>query len=210
MKKIFIVMSVLTVILLIGLGFFLVSMSNYGPKFEQVQYLTAPRIITKTDMKALVVEAIGDPNKTVGPAFGLLFKTFYNMKDRPKGHAMEAPRARWPKPLTTPKNEWIGIYAMPVPSMVTAMPDVKSKSGLRVELRDWRYGEVAEILHVGPYSKEEATVEKLRQFIAQNGYEICGAHEEEYLKGPGFLPTNPEKYLTIIRYQVKKTVQEAK
>ena len=210
MKKFFIIVSILTVVLLIGLGFFLVSMGNYGPKFEDVKNLAAPRIIAKPDIKAIVVEAIGDPNKTVGPAFGLLFKTFYKMKDKPKGHAMESPRARWPKPLTTPKNEWVGYYAMPVPSTNTILPDVKSKSGLRVELRDWQYGEVAEILHVGPYSKEVPTVEKLRQFIAQNGYEICGDHEEEYLKGPGFLATNPEKYLTIIRYQVRKTVKEAK
>jgi hypothetical protein len=209
MKKVFIIISILMIVLLIGLGFFLVSMSNYGPKFEDVKNLTAPRIITKPNIKAIVVEAIGDPNQTVGPAFSLLFKTFYKIKKRPKSN-IEAPRARWPKPLTTPKNEWVGAYAMPVPPAITSLPDVKSKSGLHVELREWKYGEVAEILHVGPYGKEVPTVEKLKAFIAQNGYEICGDHEEEYLKGPGFLPTNPEKYLTIIRYQVKKTSKEAK
>ncbi len=32
-----------------------------------------------------------------------------------------------------------------------------------------------------------------------------GEHEEEYLKGPGMFGTGgPEKYLTIIRYRLKK------
>jgi hypothetical protein len=204
MKKIIIIVGIIAAVVLIGIGFFLFSMSNYGPKFEEVKQLLEPRIVTKAPQKVMVVEAIGDPNQTVGPAFGLLFQTYYKMKDRPKGHSMEAPRARWPKPLTTPKNEWVGMYAMPVPLTVKDLPVVKSKEGLHVELREWQYGEVAEILHVGPYSKEEATVEKLKKFITQSKYEICGAHEEEYLKGPGLLPTNPEKYLTIIRYQVRK------
>ena len=204
MKKVLIIIGIVFVVVLIGAGFLLYSMSNYGPSFEEVQHLSSPRIITKPSVKALVVEATGDPSATVGPAFGLLFKTFYKIKNRPKGKNMEAPRARWPKPLETPKNEWLGIYAMPVPSSVTSLPDVPSKDTLHVVLKEWQYGEVAEILHVGPYKAEQPTVEKLKRFIAQEGYEICGAHEEEYLKGPSFLPTNPENYLTIIRYRVRK------
>jgi hypothetical protein len=179
-------------------------MSNYGPKFEDVKQLLEPRMVTKTSPKVLVVEATGDPNQTYGRAFGLLFKAYFKIKDRPKGHSIEAPRARWPKPLTTPKNEWVGMYALPVPSTVKDLAVVKSKEGLHVELGEWHYGEVAEILHVGPYSKEEVTVKKLKRFITQSTYEICGPHEEEYLKGPGLFRTNPEKYLTIIRYQVRK------
>ena len=34
---------------------------------------------------------------------------------------------------------------------------------------------------------------------------MVGEHEEEYLRGPGmFSKGDPEKYLTIIRYRVKK------
>ncbi len=207
MKKVFIIVGAIVVLILIGIGFFLFSMSNYGPKLKEVKHLMDPRIITKENVKVLVVNATGDPAATVGPAMGLLFKTYFKMKDAPKGRTMEAPRARWPKPLTTPRNEWLGIYAMPVPSSVASVPAVESKEGLKVELEEWRYGEVAEILHVGPYSGEEATVEKLKRFITQNNYEICGDHEEEYLKGPGFLPTNPKNYLTIIRYQVRKVAK---
>ncbi len=145
------------------------------------------------------------PNEFGGKAFGLLFKTYFKIKGTPKGSKQPAPRARWPVSLDSPQSEWIGRYAMPVPEDTTELPEYKAEPGLTMELTTWEYGEVAEILHIGPYDKEEPTIEKLHNFIAQNGYEIIGEHEEEYLKGPGmFFKGNPEKYYTIIRYQVKK------
>ena len=76
---------------------------------------------------------------------------------------------------------------------------------MKASLETWEYGEVAEILHIGPYNKEEPTVNKLMNFIKEQGYEVAGLHEEEYLKGPTMAgPGDPEKYLTIIRYRVKK------
>jgi hypothetical protein len=47
-------------------------------------------------------------------------------------------------------------------------------------------------------------VDKLREFVAAEGFEIAGQHEEEYLKGPGmFFRGNPDNYLTILRYPVR-------
>jgi hypothetical protein len=64
---------------------------------------------------------------------------------------------------------------------------------------------VAEILHVGRYDDEGPTIRRLLEFIKASGYSVAGEHEEEYLKGPGmFGPGNPEKYLTIIRYPVRR------
>jgi hypothetical protein len=200
-KSAVVVVTVITVIVAC-IVIFLFMMGSYGPKLEEVKYLLEPRIITKENTNALVVEATGDPSNTVGPAFGLLFKAYFKLKDAPKGKKMACPMARWPRPLETPKDQWLGIYGMPVPESVREVPPVKSGKGLTVELREWSYGEVAEILHVGPYASEDTTVNKLKSFIDEQGYDICGPHEEEYLKGPSFIPTNPEKYLTIIRYQV--------
>ncbi|MCK9244452.1 MAG: GyrI-like domain-containing protein, partial [Candidatus Marinimicrobia bacterium] len=59
--------------------------------------------------------------------------------------------------------------------------------------------------HVGPYTTEPPTIQKLMDYITSQGYTIIGPHEEEYLKGPTmFGKGNPEKYKTIIRYQVAK------
>ncbi|MBU2555055.1 MAG: hypothetical protein KKF98_11405 [Bacteroidetes bacterium] len=155
--------------------------------------------------KMVVVEAKGDPNVVGGKAFRLLFKTYFKIKGTSKGPKQPAPRARWPRSLDIPKSEWVGFYAMPVPEQTVQLPVYKAETGLKVELTTWEYGDVAEILHIGPYSKEESAIKRLVDFIKEQGYEIVGNHEEEYIKGPGmFLKGNPEKYITIIRYRVKK------
>ncbi len=160
--------------------------------------LKAPRLTTKPDQKMLVVEAKGDPNTAGGAAFGLLFKTFFSLP----GVQMAPPRARWSSPDLgrDDKSAWVGYYALPLPESVTGLP--AGLQGVKIEV--WKYGEVAEILHVGAYDKETPTIEALHKHIADKGYEIAGMHEEEYLVGPGMGNAPPESYRTIIRYQVKK------
>jgi hypothetical protein len=157
--------------------------------------LKTPRLTTMARQKMIVVEAKGDPNVVGKDAFGLLFKTFFSLK----GVQMAAPRARFPNIDTDPKDQWVGVYGLPIPDSVTELPD--GTQGVRIE--DWEYGEVAEILHVGPYSEEAPTIAKLHEFIRESGYEIAGPHEEEYLKGPG-MAASPADYWTIIRYPAKK------
>ncbi|MFH1562725.1 MAG: GyrI-like domain-containing protein [Nitrospirota bacterium] len=174
-----------------------------APRFSEYEHLKEPAIRTMPGQKMITVEAKGAPNVTGGKAFGLLYKTIYQLKV--KGIGKTAPRARWPKGLDTPKDEWVSIYGLPVPEGVESLPTQKSSSGLKVKITYWEYGEVAEILHIGPYDKECATIERLHNFIKDNGYKIAGPHEEEYLKGPGmFGKGNPAKYQTIIRYQIEK------
>lgn len=177
-----------------------------GPDPAQFEYLKEPQVRAVPDQKVLVVEARGDPTAVGSQAFGLLFKTYFKLKGVPKGPRQPAPRARWPLSPNTPKEQWVGRYALPVPESVDSLPTQEAgASGLRAELTTWKYGDVAEILHVGPYDREEPAIRTLMQFIKDNGYEITGEHEEEYIKGPGaFFKGNPEKYLTIIRYRVKK------
>jgi hypothetical protein len=160
--------------------------------------LKAPRLTTKPDQKMLVVEAKGDPNTAGQAAFGLLYKTFFSLP----GVKMAPPRARWSSPDfgKDSKSEWIGYYALPLPESVTGLP--AGIQGVRIEV--WKYGEVAEILHIGPYDKETPTIQALHKFIADKGYVIAGLHEEEYLVGPGMGNTPPEAYRTIIRYEIKK------
>jgi hypothetical protein len=198
------VIVVAVVAVLIGVAALFVM--PHGPKFEDVKHLLEPRIATLPDQRVLVVEAKGDPAAVAGEAFGLLFKTYFKLKGVPKGPKQPAPRARWPLSLNTPKEQWIGRYAMPVPDSVSSLPEqTATASGLHAELATWEYGQVAEILHVGSYSEEEPTIRKLLQFVKDSGHQPIGEHEEEYLKGPGmFSMGDPKKYLTIIRYRLKK------
>lgn len=168
-------------------------------------HLKEPKISNKKHQKMLVIEAKGDPNIIGEKAFGLLFQLYYSMKETPKGPIQPAPRARWPVSLDAPKSEWMGFYALPVPETITELPQYEEQEGLKASLTTWEYGEVAEILHVGPYDKEEPTMKRLMDFVKDQGYIVFGEHEEEYIKGPTMYGKgDPEKYLTIIRYHVKK------
>lgn len=187
---------------------FLASAAAYfmtrGPDLSAYEKFREPAMINKANQKVIVVEATGNPETVGGEAFKLLFKLYFQLEGVPKGPAMPAPRARWPKIAETPKDQWLGRYAMPVPDSVTALPQAEAKAGLAAKLDTWTYGEVGQILHVGPYDKETPTIQKLLAFIADRGYEIAGEHEEEYLRGPTmFGKGDPEKYYTLIRYPVR-------
>ena len=163
---------------------------------SQYEKLKEPQIRKMPDkQKMLVVEKKGDPNVSAGEAFSLLHSTFFKLP----GVKMSPPRARWLNTLTDPKEEWIGLYALPLPESVDSLP--AGVEGVKIDY--WEYGEVAEILHVGAYNEETPMIEKLQAFIADQGYEMAGPHEEEYLRGPESGPDS-SKYMTIIRYQVKR------
>jgi hypothetical protein len=174
-----------------------------GPEPGQFESLKEPRISSMPHQNMLVVTAKGDPNVVAGTAFKLLFRTYYRLPGASKG-SKPAPRARWSGDMND-KSSWTGFYALPVPAGAVSLPQVQTEPGYKVELVAWEYGDVAEILHVGPYAREKPTIERLHRFILQQGYEIIGPHEEEYVKGPGmFFTGDPEKYRTIVRYRVKK------
>ncbi|MCB1179842.1 MAG: GyrI-like domain-containing protein [Leptospiraceae bacterium] len=166
--------------------------------------LKTPRITTKASQKVFRIEITGDPNKVAGKAYSRIYKAAFKSKENDLGRDKMIPRARWPKPLETPIEEYIGIYASPVSEKVNSIPEGLDNPEPKLVLETWEYGEVAEILHIGSYEKEMPTVEKLKSFVKEKGYEIDGPHEEEYLKGPGmFFKGNEDEYVTIIRYKVK-------
>lgn len=193
------------VVLLLGVGVLWMGLPK-GPSLASVAHLQVPLILEMEPQKVLLVEARGDPNVVGRKAFGLLMKTYFRLKGVPKGGAtFQAPRGRWPVGEGAPKEEWIGLYAMPVPESVSEVPKGATDGDLSVELATWEYGEVAQILHVGRYDAEEPTVEKLMGFLRTQGYVVAGPHEEEYLKGPGMLfAGKPDNYLTIVRYPVRR------
>ena len=104
--------------------------STASDRLKEPQTRTMPR------QKVLVVEAKGDPNVSAGPAFSLLFSTFFSMP----GVSMVAPRARWLNKTSDPKADWVGLYALPLPDSVTSLP--AGVTGVRIE--NWDYGEVAD------------------------------------------------------------------
>jgi hypothetical protein len=206
------VLGVVAALVIIGGGvmFFMFR----GPDVKQFEFLKEPRIVVKADVSVLEVP-FELSSKELMKAFGTLMRTYFQLPGVPKGPGMPAPMARYETlmDLNLPEAERLkqfesavlkGTAAIPVPASVTSLPAVRSEDGLTPRLGTWTYGEVAEILHVGPYDAEVPTVRKLTAFIDAQGYEIAGLHEEEYLRGPGMPFVGPKDYYTIIRYPVRK------
>jgi hypothetical protein len=172
-----------------------------GPSPEQFAEIANPRLTQLPDRDMLVVEARGDPNVVGAHAFKTLFDTYYKLDGVSRGRP-PAPRARWPRPEQTSKQTWVGSYALPVPAGAS-LASSAADADLPISIRTWKYGAVAEILHVGRYDNEETDIGRLIDFIVSQGYRVIGDHEEEYVRGPGmFFEGDPNKYLTIIRLRV--------
>tara|TARA_B100000315_G_scaffold39629_1_gene34480 strand:+ start:12025 stop:12483 length:459 start_codon:yes stop_codon:yes gene_type:complete len=149
-----------------------------------------------------VVYGRGLPDKVFPKLMPALYGSVYTLKFDLKKRGLSTfkvsgLRARYPDALQTTKDEWTIIIGLPVPDDTTSLP--QKVTGVRVKLETWDYGVVAQILHTGSYDQEDAVVEHLHKFIEENGCEIAGSHEEEYLTRP-----DAKIVKTIIRYPISK------
>jgi len=163
---------------------------------------TDPQILDMPAQTMAVVRTEGDPNTTAQAAIGALYGAVYTLKFDLKKKGLTdfkvcGLRARWPNAPSAPKDKWIGIWGLPVPDSTKKVP--QKNPDIEVKIEKWKYGKVAQILHLGPYSEEGPTIQRLHDLIAESGYEIAGDHEEEYLTRP-----TAKVPKTIIRYPVRR------
>ena len=151
--------------------------------------------------KMAVVYEKGAPDKVFSEVIPVLYGSVYTLKFdlKKKGlptFKVSGLRARYPDIYLVPKDEWTHIIGLPIPKDTTSLTQKVPDTEVKIEI--WEYGTVAQILHLGPYDQENATVTRLHQFVTENGYEIDGTHEEEYLTRP-----NTKIVKTLIRYPIK-------
>ena len=116
-------------------------LTSCGPDPKLFEPLKNGKISQKARQKVLILETYGDPNTSMKET-GKLFSVFYKMKF--EGDKMKiAPRARWPKPFSTPREQWVGIWAMPVPDSVTTLPE---GAATNMRLEEWYGYDMAEIV----------------------------------------------------------------
>jgi len=161
-----------------------------------------PQILEMPTQKMAVVHARGAPHKVFPEFMPALYGSVYTLKFdlKKKGlptFKVSGLRARYPDAHLVAKDEWTMIIGLPVPEDTTSLP--QKVAGTEVRLETWDYGTVAQILHLGAYDQEQPTVERLHKFIEENGYQIAGLHEEEYLTRP-----DAKVPKTIIRYPVRR------
>jgi hypothetical protein len=76
----------------------------------------------------------------------------------------------------------------------------KSDDVRNVRVVDITEGECVQMLHVGPYTAEKPTIDKMREFAEFAGRKFEGRHHEIYFSDPRRV--KPEKLKTILRQPV--------
>lgn len=192
-----------------------------------------PQIVTVPPMNYIAVRGEGDPNEAGGAykaAIGVLYAIAYTIKMSKLGdHRIEGYYDFVVPPL---EGFWWqdgvdGFDAMDKSALrwisVIRLPDFVTKADL-----EWAAAEAAgkkkldcsaaefltideglcvQIMHLGPYDDEPATVAVMDAYLAANGYEtdFSGGrlHHEIYLSDARKVA--PEKWKTVIRHPIKKT-----
>ncbi len=74
----------------------------------------------------------------------------------------------------------------------------------KLRLETFNEGLSIQIMHIGPYSDEPATIDKMDAFAEEHGYRMRGKHHEIYLGDP--LRADPAKLKTVLRHPVESAV----
>ncbi len=190
----------------------------YKPSAKKVEIVNVPK------MNFLMIDGKGDPNTSqefqdaVEALFGLSYTVKFMVKkgDMAIDYAVMPLEGLWwiddmSKFSVEDKSDWKWTLMMMQPEFVT--PDLiengieelrrkKDPVALpKIRFEFFEEGKSAQVMHIGPFSEEGPTVEKVHQFIAENGFERRGKHHEIYLSD--IRRGNPANWKTVIRQPMK-------
>ena len=191
-----------------------------------------PEIVHVPEMNFIAVRGTGNPNEEGGAykeAIGLLYGIAFTIKMSKKGsHEIEGYFDYVMPPLEgfwyqegiegidyTKKADFHWISVIRLPDFVTkedfdwaiAEAEKKKKADFsKVEFLTITEGMCVQCMHIGPFDDEPETVEKMDQFLEENGYENDFSqerlHHEIYLSDARRVA--PEKWKTVIRHPIRK------
>lgn len=72
----------------------------------------------------------------------------------------------------------------------------------RLRLATFHEGLSVQMMHIGPYSEEPATVARMEAYARDQGYRLAGRHHEIYMGDPR--RGDPQKLKTVLRHAVEK------
>ncbi|HSP09068.1 MAG TPA: GyrI-like domain-containing protein [Candidatus Dormibacteraeota bacterium] len=180
-----------------------------------------PEIVEVPELNFLMVDGRGAPEASddFQAAIGALYPLAYGAKFALKRSGVETRvmplEALWwtsssgafvPEELA--RWRWTAMIMQPDEVTVELIEKVRADAMrkkpnptlAKVALKTFREGLCAQIMHVGPYTAEKPTIEKLHAFIAAEGYTLSGKHHEIYLGDPR--RAAPEKLRTIVRQPI--------
>ncbi len=191
---------------------------------EYKQYYTAkntPAVVEFGKVPYLSIEGKGEPaGEAFTKAVEALYPFAYGVKNicKKQGQDFAVPKLEglwWVKSnkpaLKAPRSEWYWELLIRMPDFATseiiknAKEEVFKKKDLdlikEIKFKTINENKCVQIMHVGPYATEPETIQKIKNFIKQNGYTENGLHHEIYLSDPR--KTVPEKMKTILRQPIK-------
>lgn len=183
-----------------------------------------PKIVDVPQMNFLMIDGKGDPNTSqeYKNAIEALFSVSYALKFMIKKRktaidygVLPLEGLWWAEDMSKfsveRKNEWLWTAMIMQPALIgkefvaEAMEIVKKKKKLttvdKLRFESFYEGKSAQIMHIGPFSEEGPTVEKLHDFIRGQNCTIRDKHHEIYLSD--IRKGDPKKWNTIIRQPVK-------
>ncbi len=191
-----------------------------------------PEIVTVPKANYIAVRGEGDPNEAGGAykaAIGVLYAIVYTLKMSKKGdHPIEGYYDFVVPPLEgfwwqdgadgydyTHKSGFHWISVIRLPDFVTkaefawAAGEAARKKKLDCSMAEYLTvdeGLCVQIMHLGAFDAEPATVAVMDKYLEESGYvndfSETRLHHEIYLSDPRKVP--PEKWKTVIRHPIKK------
>lgn len=179
----------------------------------------APSVVEVPTLRYLMVDGEGDPN--TAPAYAEAIEVLFSVSYTAKFMVKKGPQAIdygvmpleglwWSDDLsafrTGAKDRWKWTAMILQPDFASdevigaAIDEVRARKKLpgvaRLRLDSLTEGRCAQILHVGPFSEEGPTIERLHAFITGQSA-LRGKHHEIYLSDTR--RTEPAKWKTIVR-----------
>lgn len=187
--------------------------SLYQPSAKQVAEVEVPAL------RFLMIDGQGDPNTS--PAYAEAVEALFSVSYTAKFMLKKGPQAIdyvvmpleglwWSDDpsafVANDRAQWQWTMMILQPDFVeealirTAIEEVARKKALpaaaALRLESFAEGRCAQILHVGPFSEEGPTIQRLHEFIDQRGA-LAGKHHEIYLSD--IRRADPAKWKTILR-----------
>jgi hypothetical protein len=187
-------------------------------KLHKSEYVTPnkPVLVRTKPARYLVIEGQGPPGgerftECIGALYGMAFTIKMTHKFAGKqDYAVCKLEGQWffnGDPLVIPKDQWKWKLMIRTPEFIslkdqkaavaTLVKRGKSREVEEVKLETIDEGLCVQMLHIGPYERENESIARMRGFAQENGLKLIGPHHEIYLSDPRRVP--PERLRTIHR-----------
>jgi hypothetical protein len=200
----------------------------YAPSAKKIEVVEVPA------MNFVMIDGAIEPNQAPGisPLFAENMQALYGAaytlkfaaklrKENPVEYPVMALEGLWWVEdgifdIRKPDN-WKYTVMIMQPDLVTpemfaeALGQLRKKKGdqpvfARLRLETFREGLCVQTMHIGPYSDEPATIERMKDFTQENGYQdlvgLGGKHHEIYMGDPR--RAEPSKLKTVLRHPLER------